>query len=326
MFAGSGSFATGSHLLLEATEGGAKSGTEPKGAGAFLAGGPITFHGALETRSSDPAWADRIKVSALKIEPGATVSVDSGRLQIIQEGEGAYPWSVTNEGALSVAAGATIEMQPSFAGSATFTNAGSVTNNGSIQGYGADWAQTAGSVSGNPVVLDSGSTLTDSGGTGSFLGAYQEITVTGTIPVGQTVTVKGEPFNYQGEEYYSTALSTGGKELINDGTLILNPTGEGSSSGGQVNVGSGSIHNNGTIIITTETPTRLTQLEEGLTNALPDALKSTVGSCREIPAASPTKGSSRSHPRRRSCSRRAAPLLTRAPSHRRSLARPATAR
>ena len=266
LFAGSASFATGSHLLLEATEGGAKSGTEPKGAGAFLVGGSIAIHGALETKSSDPAWADRIKVSALKIEPGAAVSVDSGTLKFIQEGEGGYPWSATNEGTFTVAPGAAVEMQPSFAGSATFTNAGSLTNSGSIVGYGANWVQTAGSVSGNPVVLDSSSTLTDSGGTGSFLGAYQEITVTGTIPAGQTVTVKGEPFNSDGENYYSTALSTGGKELINDGTLILNPTGEGSLSGGQVSVGSGSIHNNGTIAVTTETPTRLTLLEEGLTN------------------------------------------------------------
>jgi len=265
LFVGSASFAAGSHLLLEATEGGSRSGTEPKGAGAFLTGGPIAFHGQLETKVADPAWPDRIKVAGLKLEPGSTVAVDSGTLKFIQEGEGGYPWSATNEGTFTVAPGATVEMQPSFAGSAAFTNAGSVVNNGSIVGYGVDWAQTAGSASGNPIVLDSGSTLTDSAGTGSFLGAYQLLNVTGTIPAGQTVTVRGEVYNYQGENYNSTTLSTAGKELVNDGTLILNPTGEG-STGGQVNVGSGSIHNNGTIDVTTETPSRLTLLEEGITN------------------------------------------------------------
>lgn len=264
--AGSGSFAAGSHLSLEATNGGTtQGGSEAKGANAFLTGGPIAVGGQIETKVGDPEFDDRVKVAGLKIEPSGGVSVASGKLQFLQEGEGAYPWAVINEGSFSVAAGATMEMQPSFAGSAAFTNAGSVVNGGSVQGNGIQWAQTAGSVSGNPIVLDGGSTLTDSGGAGSFLGAYSEITVTGTIPAGQSVTVRGEPYSYGGELYNSTTLSTGGKELVNDGTLILNPTGEG-STGGQVNVESGSIRNNGVIDVTTETPGRLTQLLEPLTN------------------------------------------------------------
>jgi hypothetical protein len=122
-------------------------------------------------------------------------------------------------------------------------------------------------VTGNEVDLQSGSTLADSGGSGKFLANNGTITVTGTIPAGQTVTVRGEPYGYGGETYYSTSLSSANKELINDGTLVLNPTGSGEVSGGAVNVESGSIHNNGLILAETETPTRDTQLLDSLTNA-----------------------------------------------------------
>ncbi len=79
------------------------------------------------------------------------------------------------------------------------------------------------------------------------------------------MTVRGEPYNSGGEIYNSTTLSTGGKELVNDGTLRLNPTGSG-EVGGSVVVETGSIHNNGLIDAETETPTRLTQLLESFTN------------------------------------------------------------
>ncbi len=257
------SFAANTKLILEATGGGS---AKPTGGGGVVQAYTVTEAGQIETASSDPDMDNRIRVSNLQIDPGAGLLDASGTLLFLKEGEGAYPWAATNEGTFTVAPGASAEMQPSFSGKAGFINAGSVINEGSITTHGAEWQQQAGSESGNPVALQSASTLVDSAGTGSFLGNYGTLTLTGTIPAGQTVTVRGEPFNSGGETYYSTALSTGGNELINDGTLILNPTGEGSSSGGQVSVGSGSIHNNGTITVTTETPTRLALLEEGLTN------------------------------------------------------------
>jgi hypothetical protein len=262
---GSGSFAANTRLVLDATAGGTATGSEELGASAFLAGGPIEEHGQLETIVSDPKFDDRIKVNGLKIEPGAGMQVASGTLKFIEEGEGAYPWSVTNEGTFTVAAGAAVTMQPSFAGDAAFTNDGSLVNDGSITGSGTEWVQSGGSESGNEVVLQNGSTLADSAGTGTFLGNYGTLVLTGTIPAGQTVIVRGEPYNYGGETYNTTGLSDGGTELVNDGTLVLNPTGSG-ETGGNVNVEPGAIHNNGVIDVETETASRVTQLQESLAN------------------------------------------------------------
>jgi hypothetical protein len=261
----SGSFASNTRLILNATGGGTTTGSEEPGASAFLAGGPIDEHGQVETLVTDPKFDDRIKVNGLKIEPGASMQIASGTLKFIEEGEGAYPWSVTNEGTFTVAASAAVTMQPSFAGDAAFTNNGSLVNNGSMTGSGTEWVQSGGSESGNEVVLQNGSTLVDSAGTGSFLGNYGTLILTGTIPAGQTVIVRGEPFNYGGETYNTTGLSNGGTELVNDGTLVLNPTGSG-ETGGAVNVEPGSIHNNGVIDVETETASRVTQIQESVTN------------------------------------------------------------
>src|ERR1700722_5416445 len=156
-------------------------------------------------------------------------------------------------------------MQPSFAGDAAFPNDGSLVNDGSITGNGTEWVQSGGSVSGNEVVLQNGSTLVDSAGSGTFLGNYGTLVLPGTIPAGQTVIGGGEPFNYGGETYNTTGLSNAGTELVNDGTLVLNPTGSG-ETGGSINVEPGSIHNNGVIDVETETAARVTQLQESLTN------------------------------------------------------------
>jgi hypothetical protein len=256
------SFAANSKLVLDATDDGSGN---PPGGGGVVEGSTLTDDGQIETTSSDPQWDNRIRVSNLRIAPGAGLLDASGTLLFLKEGEGAYPWATTNEGTFTVASGASAEMQPSFGGKAGFINAGSVVNEGSITTHEAEWEQQTGSESGNPVVLQSGSTLTDSAGAGSFLGDNDTFTVTGTIPAGQTVTVRGEPFDIGGETYYSTGLNNAGKELVNDGTLVLNPTGSG-ETGGDVNVEGGSIHNNGTIDVETETASRVTQIQESITN------------------------------------------------------------
>ena len=258
-------FAANTKLILEATNATTNAKVEPHGAGGGLVGGSVVEAGQIEAVNKGAPWANRIKLANLQIEPGASLLNASGTLLFIKEGEGGYPWSVTNEGTFTVAAGALVEMQPSFSGKAGFINDATVVNDGSITTHGAEWTQQGGSVSGNEVVLQSGSTLADSAGAGSFLANNASFTLTGTIPAGQTVTVRGEPYNYGGELYNSTTLSTGGKELVNDGTLRLNPTGSG-ETGGSVSVESGSIHNNGLIVAETETPTRITQLLESLTN------------------------------------------------------------
>jgi hypothetical protein len=256
------SFATNTKLILDATGAGS---AEPKGGGGVVQAYTVTEAGQIETASSDAHMDNRIRVTNLRIEPGASLLDASGTLLFIKEGEGAYPWATTNEGTFTVAPGASVEMQPSFSGKAGFINAGSVVNEGSITTHEAEWEQQSGSESGNPVALQSGSTLVDAAGAGSVLGNYGTLVLTGTIPAGQTVIVRGEPYSYGGETYYATGLSNGGKELVNDGTLVLNPTGSG-ETGGNVNVEPGSIRNNGVIDVETETATRITQLQESLIN------------------------------------------------------------
>ena len=259
------SFAANTKLVLESTDATTEAKVEPHGAGGGLVGGSVVEAGQIEAVNKGAPWANRIKLANLQIEPGASLLDASGTLLFIKEGEGAYPWTVTNEGTFTVAAGASAEMQPSFAGKAEFINDATVVDDGTIVTHGAEWTQQSGSVSGNEVMLQGGSTLVDAAGTGKFLDNYGTLTLTGTIPTGQTVTVRGEPFNSGGETSYSTTLSGGGKELVNDGTLVLNPTGSG-EAGGVVNVEAGSIHNNGLIKDETETATRVTQLLGGLTN------------------------------------------------------------
>lgn len=259
------SFAANTKLVLESTNATTAPGVEPHGAGGGLVGGSVVEAGQIEAVNKGALWANRIKLADLQIEPGASLLDASGTLLFLKEGEGAYPWTVTNEGTFTVAADASVEMQPSFAGKAEFINDATVIDDGTIVTHGAEWTQQSGSVSGNEVMLQSGSTLADAGGTGKFLDNYGTLTLTGTIPSGQTVTVRGEPFSSGGETFYSTTLSGGGKELVNDGTLVLNPTGSG-EAGGVVNVEAGSIHNNGLIDDQTETATRVTQLLDSLTN------------------------------------------------------------
>src|SRR3984957_20711604 len=108
-------------------------------------------------------------------------------------------------------------MQPSFAGDAAFPNDGSLVNDGSITGNGTEWVQAGGSVSGNEVVLQNGSTLVDSAGSGTFLGNYGTLVLTGTIPAGQTVIVRGEPFNYGGGTYNTTGHRNPAAKQVRDG-------------------------------------------------------------------------------------------------------------
>ena len=147
--------------------------------------------------------------------------------------------------------GATFDLTPSFASTAEFTNDGSVVNNGSVAanatGGGLTWTQSGGSVSGNAVALQNGTTLADSAGTGAFVAKYAAAAITGTIPAGQTVTVQGEHYTYEGNEYESTSLSLNGTTLVNDGTLALVAPGSGSGSGGSVFLTDGTIQNHGTV-------------------------------------------------------------------------------
>jgi hypothetical protein len=240
------------------------AGNEPGGSATFA--GTLLNYGHIESQVQDSKYTNNLE-SSVTNEADGNIQVNSGALKVGYPNT--YPVSGSNDGVLTVDPGASLQLSSGDpSGANAYENDGSVVNDGSItvSGGEAKWTQSGGSVSGNEVVLENGATLADSAGTGVFLGNHDSVTVMGTIPAGQTVTVRGEPFSLGGETYYSTTLNGGGKELVNDGTLVFNPTGSGEVSGGGVDVEAGSIHNNGLIEDETETATRVTQLLEGLTN------------------------------------------------------------
>jgi len=257
-------------LVLDASTAGVP-GSEPakeKGGSATFRGTLVNY-GQIDTQSSTSLFPVNKFEANVTNEPSGSVHVNSGTFQEDRQGEGAYPWSATNDGSYTVASGATLEMNPSFAGTAAFTNDGSVVNEGSItmDGPSATWTQSGGSVSGNAVVLQDSTTLADSVGAGQFLMNHSSGAITGTIPAGQTVTVQGSPYSYGGEAYFANTLSLAGATLVNDGTLILNAPGSGEASGGSVYVQSGSIQNNASLLVQVEpNASRRVYLEAGLVN------------------------------------------------------------
>jgi hypothetical protein len=291
--AGAATIASTGKIVLDATAGGTHSGSEEVGAGGYLTdtAGTVTNDGQIETQVQDSKWADYFKIVNLTNEPGGSVLVASGTLNSQQEGEGAYPWSETNDGTVTVAGGASWLMKTSFAGKAGFTNNGSIVNDGSIAMDGSSgesvWTQSGGSISGNEAVLQNGATLADSVGSGAFLLNASGAKITGTIPAGQTVTVRGEPFDSGGEIYNSTALSLDNAQLVNDGKLVLEADGSTNTSGGSVYVNSGSLQNNGTILAEVNDPSWGDYLEVGLTNAPGGKLELSGGTLNQT-AGTPT--------------------------------------
>jgi hypothetical protein len=255
-------------LMLDATTSnrhGKTSGEDTPGGEATFAG-TIVNEGHIESQVEDNAFHNNLE-SGVTNEADGGIQVSSGALHVGYPNT--YSVSGSNKGVLTVDPGASLQLSSGDpSGANAYENDGSVVDDGSItvSGGEATWTQSGGSVAGNEVVLENGATLADSAGSGAFLGNHESLTLTGTIPAGQTVTVRGEPFSSGGETSYSTTLSGGGKELVNDGTLVLNPTGAGEVSGGGVNVEAGSIHNNGLIDAQTETAARVTQLLDSLTN------------------------------------------------------------
>jgi hypothetical protein len=233
-------------VILDSTAGGTSAGgAPPSGGSATLGGGPLLNYGHVETQVEDTfsGAGTFLSLYGFTNEPGASVLVSTGTLT---EGE-VNTSSATNEGTVTVATGASLVVTPNTFSTTTFTNQSSVVNDGSITVNGATWAQSAGSITGNAVVLQSAATLADAAGPARFIQNYGSVTITGTIASGQTVTVLGEPFNYGGETYYSSTASLGGAQLVNDGNLVLEAPGTGATSGGSVYLTHGAVLNNGTI-------------------------------------------------------------------------------
>jgi hypothetical protein len=266
--AGATTIAATGTLVLDATNqtaSGTTVGADANaGGGSAALAGNVVNDGHIVAQSEDPSWG-AILQGSLTNEAAGNVSVNSGTLLENQA------WTSTNDGTITVASGAGFNLAPGLGFTADFINDGSVANNGSIAENpdrgAATWTQSGGSVSGNPVALQGGTTLADSAGTGAFVADYQAATITGTIPAGQTVTVQGAPFNDGGENYNSTSLSLNGATLVNDGTLALDAPGSGTSSGGSAYLTDGTVQNHGTITADTQDPSWAIHLQAGLANA-----------------------------------------------------------
>ena len=268
-------------LELDSTAGGNPTSGTPasqSGGGATVSGGPLLNYGHIVTQQEDPSTnpgaGTFFGLYGFTNEAGASVQINTGTLTESQ----ANTWTATNDGTITVASGASWVLTPNTFSTASFNNDGSVVNDGAITDSGATWAQSGGSVSGGAVVLQNAATLADSAGTASFLQNYGTVTITGTIPAGQTVTVQGEPYNSGGETYYSITTSLDGAQLVNDGTLVLDADGTGDTSGGAVYVTDGSIQNNGAIDAEVGDPSWAVHLQAGLANTHAGTMTVTGGS------------------------------------------------
>ena len=135
----------------------------------------------------------------------------------------------TNDGTFTISSGGALNL----GGSSNFTQAaGTLTVTGSYNQNSGTFTQSGGTESGNPVGM-TGGTLADSAGSGAFL-ATGSITLSGTVPTGQTVTGDGAGG--------SITLNMNSAVTV-DGTLTLESGSSGNSnvsgSGGSLTVASG---------------------------------------------------------------------------------------
>jgi len=264
-------------LILDSTNGGTPAGgNPPSGGSAALSAGSFTNYGHVIAQEEDTYTGKGTFIAAGTFvnEPGASLQVNSGTLT---EGNQANTTSFTNEGTVTIASGASMVVTPNSFSSTVFTNKSTVANNGSLTVNNATWAQSAGSVTGNTVIMQSGSTLADGAGRANFLQNYGSLTITGTIPKGQTVSIIGAVFNYQGNSYNSTTASLGGTQVVNDGHLILEAAGSGKTSGGSVYLTNGSLINNGAVSADILDSNWAVHLQASLTNHHSGSLAVTGG-------------------------------------------------
>jgi hypothetical protein len=253
------------YLVLDSTDGGSTLPGNRSGGYASVTGASIFNYGRIDANVQDR----RSKVAnytqfeaALINEKRASFHDNSGQLQAT---------TITNDGNFTVAPGASLTIvSGTFAGPATFTNNGHFTNDGTVvadQGSGqTTWAQTGAPIKGHQIVLGTGTTLIDKSGAGRFLINAISAQLRGTVPAGQTITVVGEAYNSNGDNYNGTALGLGNTTVTNDGTLVLDAQGEGKTSGGPAVVASGTIRNNGTIVAEVQGPVWSVQLQAGVEN------------------------------------------------------------
>ena len=250
-------------LVLSSTDGGEKAKGVPYGGDAVVSGGPFTNHGAVTMMVQDAnnKAADYTQFySALTNEPKASVTDQSGLLDVN---------SVTNHGAWTVAPGASMDLAFQTPGSGyaagVFTNSGTIDNRGTISAQGGTWSQLAGAVAGNAVALQDGTKLVDHAGAAKFVVNSSNASLVGTVPKGQTITVVGEVYGYQGENYNSTTLGLGGTTVVNNGTIVLDAQGS-KTGGGAADINDGTLRNNGAILAEVHGSAWTVNWQIGLTN------------------------------------------------------------
>ncbi len=213
-------------------------GTKTTGGAAVLSDGTIDNNGNIVAEVTHSSWPVEWQQVALINEVGGTVTDQSGLLQVN---------SVSNHGALTVAPGASLDVLPGALPNGVFTNSGTIDNRGTISAQGGTWSQLAGAVAGNAVALQDGTKLVDHAGAAKFVVNSSNASLVGTVPKGQTVTVVGEVYGYQGENYNSTTLGLGGTTVVNDGTIVLDAQGP-KTGGGTADINDGTLRNNGAIL------------------------------------------------------------------------------
>ncbi|MGA3216575.1 MAG: hypothetical protein ABSD97_12915 [Acidimicrobiales bacterium] len=265
------------NLVLDSTNGGLTLPGNPSGGYAGVFGATILNRGSIETETQAPKnkYANFTQFEApLTNETRASVHDESGLLEAT---------SVTNDGSFIVAPDASLSvvaLQGVYAQPASFTNDGQLVNDGAItaaQGAGTvTWTQAGGPIKGNEIVLQNGTTLVDKSGAAQFLINWIAAKISGTIPAGQKITVVGEAYNSNGNNYNGTTLGLVGT-VVNDGTIVLDAQGSGKNSGGPAIVTGGSIRNNGTIMAEVQDPSWTVQYQAGLQNTHAGALGITGG-------------------------------------------------
>ncbi len=249
-------------LILDSTNSGNQSPPAHNGASAWILGGPLTNFGHIVAQTEDtfPERGTLISMASLTNAPGATIDLESGPM-ILDGG------TLVNHGTFTVAQPASLQMNLSTSSSDIFVNESSVINAGTIDVNSATWNQSAGSVKGHAIQINSGSTLLDHAGRAQFVDAVLNSTLEGMIPRGQIVTVLGTgPFNVSGNQSFSTSVSFNGTKVVNDGTLVLEATGKGTKTGGSVVLNNGTLINNGSVIARNKDKSWGVHLQVGLIN------------------------------------------------------------
>jgi hypothetical protein len=273
---GAASIAAGGQVVLDSTASGPAGAGQTPGGSAVLGVGTLTNAGTIISQAETPNWQSFLGGT---ITNSGTIAVNSGTLGMPTPNNGGTgaqnSFNLTNNGTVSVAAPATLNLKGPGVGASpsTFTNNATVAAGGTVigssNGSGFTWAQNGGSVTGNPVHLQSGALLSDSAGAASFILDHANASVEGTIPSGQTVTLSaGASTSSSNEQVNDQALDLDGKTLINDGTLVLDATaaGGGTPAGANADLSDGTLQNHGTLIAQVDDPSWVVKLQAAVTN------------------------------------------------------------